>query len=60
MRCCISLFFSFFFPFLAGSPRRLTHLCRIRIRRTMGKSRLSGVASLPLPQPIKNFLLHQN
>ncbi|KAI4805837.1 hypothetical protein KUCAC02_010433 [Chaenocephalus aceratus] len=40
-------------------PRRLTHVCRIRIRRTMGKSCLKHIPSLPLPQPIKNFLLHQ-
>lgn len=26
----------------------------------MGKSRLKHIPSLPLPQPIKNFLLHQN
>uniref|UniRef100_A0A1A8MM18 Ankyrin repeat and SOCS box protein 1 n=1 Tax=Nothobranchius pienaari TaxID=704102 RepID=A0A1A8MM18_9TELE len=42
------------------NPLRLTQLCRIRIRRTMGKSRLTHIASLPLPEPIKNFLLHQN
>ncbi|XP_028992463.1 ankyrin repeat and SOCS box protein 1 isoform X2 [Betta splendens] len=41
-------------------PRRLTHLCRIKIRRTMGKHRLGRICSLPLPEPIKNFLLHQN
>uniref|UniRef100_A0A4W6DCB5 Ankyrin repeat and SOCS box containing 1 n=1 Tax=Lates calcarifer TaxID=8187 RepID=A0A4W6DCB5_LATCA len=41
-------------------PRRLTHLCRIRIRRAMGKSRLNHIPSLPLPEPIKNFLLHKN
>nr|XP_057938620.1 ankyrin repeat and SOCS box protein 1 [Doryrhamphus excisus]XP_057938622.1 ankyrin repeat and SOCS box protein 1 [Doryrhamphus excisus]XP_057938623.1 ankyrin repeat and SOCS box protein 1 [Doryrhamphus excisus]XP_057938624.1 ankyrin repeat and SOCS box protein 1 [Doryrhamphus excisus] len=41
-------------------PGRLTHLCRIRIRRVLGKKRLQHIPSLPLPQPIKNFLLHQN
>ncbi|KAM8855047.1 LOW QUALITY PROTEIN: ankyrin repeat and SOCS box protein 1 [Spinachia spinachia] len=35
-------------------PRRLTNLCRIGIRRAMGKTRL------PLPKTIKNFLLDQN
>uniref|UniRef100_A0A8C7XP11 Ankyrin repeat and SOCS box containing 1 n=1 Tax=Oryzias sinensis TaxID=183150 RepID=A0A8C7XP11_9TELE len=42
------------------NPRRLVHLCRIRIRRTMGKKRLNCISSLPVPDPIKNFLLHQN
>ncbi|XP_041857638.1 ankyrin repeat and SOCS box protein 1 [Melanotaenia boesemani] len=41
-------------------PRRLTHSCRIRIRKAMGKNRLNHISSLPLPEPIKNFLLHQN
>ncbi|KAM8857837.1 ankyrin repeat and SOCS box protein 1 [Synchiropus picturatus] len=41
-------------------PRRLTHLCRIKIRRVMGKKRLNHISSLPLPVPIKNFLLHHN
>ncbi|XP_060944323.1 ankyrin repeat and SOCS box protein 1 isoform X1 [Limanda limanda] len=40
-------------------PRRLTHLCRIRIRRAMGKSRLTHIPALPLPGPIQNFLLHR-
>ncbi|XP_061547900.1 ankyrin repeat and SOCS box protein 1 [Phycodurus eques] len=41
-------------------PRRLTHLCRIAIRKAMGKKRLHHIPSLPLPETIKNFLLHQN
>ncbi|XP_068428126.1 ankyrin repeat and SOCS box protein 1 isoform X2 [Clinocottus analis] len=41
-------------------PLRLMNLCRIRIRRAMGKNRLAHIPSLPLPQPIKNFLLHQH
>ncbi|XP_037345242.2 ankyrin repeat and SOCS box protein 1 isoform X2 [Pungitius pungitius] len=41
-------------------PRRLTSLCRIGIRRAMGKNRLHHITSLPLPKTIKNFLLHQN
>uniref|UniRef100_A0A8C3A7K3 Ankyrin repeat and SOCS box containing 1 n=1 Tax=Cyclopterus lumpus TaxID=8103 RepID=A0A8C3A7K3_CYCLU len=43
-----------------SDPRRLTNLCRIRIRRAMGKNGLIHIPSLPLPQPIKNFLRHQN
>ncbi|XP_035507334.2 ankyrin repeat and SOCS box protein 1 [Scophthalmus maximus] len=42
------------------SPRKLTHVCRIRIRRAMGKSRLKHIPSLPLPEAIKSFLLHQD
>ncbi|XP_061697396.1 ankyrin repeat and SOCS box protein 1 isoform X2 [Syngnathoides biaculeatus] len=41
-------------------PRRLTHVCRVVIRRAMGKKRLHRIPSLPLPEAIKNFLLHQN
>ncbi|XP_061774438.1 ankyrin repeat and SOCS box protein 1 [Nerophis ophidion] len=41
-------------------PSRLTHLCRIRIRRVLGKKRLEHIPSLPLPQPIHNFLFHHN
>ncbi|XP_026865529.2 ankyrin repeat and SOCS box protein 1 isoform X2 [Electrophorus electricus] len=39
-------------------PRRLTHLCRITIRRVMGKHRLGHISCLPLPYAIKSFLLH--
>ncbi|KAI1884885.1 hypothetical protein AGOR_G00214480 [Albula goreensis] len=41
-------------------PRRLTDLCRIVIRRTLGKQRLAHIPSLPLPDAIKLFLLHEN
>ncbi|KAM6986612.1 ankyrin repeat and SOCS box protein 1 [Aplochiton taeniatus] len=41
-------------------PSRLAHLCRIGIRRVMGKTRLTQIPSLPLPGPIMNFLLHLN
>ncbi|XP_046902768.1 ankyrin repeat and SOCS box protein 1 [Hypomesus transpacificus] len=43
-----------------GCPPRLTCLCRIGIRAVMGKKRLKHITSLPLPDPIRNFLLHQN
>ncbi|XP_068602749.1 ankyrin repeat and SOCS box protein 1 [Brachionichthys hirsutus] len=42
------------------NPRRLTHICRIRIRRELGKKHLDRIPALPLPQPIKSFLLHQS
>ncbi|XP_027020263.1 ankyrin repeat and SOCS box protein 1 [Tachysurus fulvidraco] len=41
-------------------PHRLTHLCRIAIRKVMGKHRLRHISSLPLPDSIKNFLLHRD
>ncbi|XP_035629059.1 ankyrin repeat and SOCS box protein 1 [Oncorhynchus keta] len=41
-------------------PHRLTYQCRISIRKVMGKHRLKHIPSLPLPDPIQNFLLHQN
>ncbi|XP_057707460.1 ankyrin repeat and SOCS box protein 1 [Corythoichthys intestinalis] len=41
-------------------PRRLTHVCRVAIRRVMGKKRLHHIQALPLPEAIKNFLLHRN
>lgn len=41
-------------------PRRLTHQCRIGIRSVMGKKRLKHIPLLPLPDPIRNFLLHEN
>ncbi|XP_028848100.1 ankyrin repeat and SOCS box protein 1 [Denticeps clupeoides] len=40
-------------------PRRLTHLCRVAVRRAMGKQRLRNITSLPLPDSIKSFLLHE-
>uniref|UniRef100_W5LGB8 Ankyrin repeat and SOCS box protein 1 n=1 Tax=Astyanax mexicanus TaxID=7994 RepID=W5LGB8_ASTMX len=41
-------------------PRRLTHLCRITIRQALGKHCLWNISSLPLPDAIKNFLLHRD
>ncbi|KAG5283396.1 hypothetical protein AALO_G00041610 [Alosa alosa] len=39
-------------------PHRLTQLCRVAVRRAMGKPRLALIPSLPLPEAIKSFLLH--
>ncbi|MBN3308400.1 ASB1 protein, partial [Amia calva] len=41
------------------SPRRLTQLCRIAIRRTLGKWRLNHIPELPVPDMVKLFLLHE-
>ncbi|RXM97455.1 Ankyrin repeat and SOCS box protein 1 [Acipenser ruthenus] len=43
-----------------SSPRTLTSLCRITIRRVLGKQRLKDIQSLPVPHSIKIFLLHKN
>ncbi|KAG5852806.1 ankyrin repeat and SOCS box protein 1 isoform X1 [Anguilla rostrata] len=42
------------------NPQRLSHLCRITIRRALGKQRLAHIPSLPLPDAIKLFLLHES
>ncbi|XP_051565197.1 ankyrin repeat and SOCS box protein 1-like [Myxocyprinus asiaticus] len=39
-------------------PRKLTCMCRIKIREVVGKQRLLSISSLPLPDTVKNFLLH--
>lgn len=40
-------------------PRALLHLCRVAVRRALGKHRLHLIPSLPLPEPIQRFLLHE-
>lgn len=45
--------------FLAGCPRRLMSLCRMAVRRGLGKCRLHLISALPVPEPIKKFLLHE-
>ncbi|XP_033085554.1 ankyrin repeat and SOCS box protein 1 isoform X1 [Trachypithecus francoisi] len=40
-------------------PRTLLCLCRVAVRRALGKNRLHLIPSLPLPDPIKKFLLHE-
>ncbi|KAK9969056.1 hypothetical protein ABG768_027266 [Culter alburnus] len=42
------------------NPRRLMHLCRITIRKIMGKERLSCISSLELPETIKRFMFHED
>ncbi|XP_041321730.1 ankyrin repeat and SOCS box protein 1 isoform X2 [Pyrgilauda ruficollis] len=43
-----------------GRARSLLSLCRIAVRRILGKSRLDLIPSLPIPDPIKQFLLHEH
>ncbi|XP_033027203.1 ankyrin repeat and SOCS box protein 1 isoform X2 [Lacerta agilis] len=40
-------------------PRSLMSLCRVAVRRTLGKPRLQLIHALPVPDPIINFLLHK-
>ncbi|XP_054578816.1 ankyrin repeat and SOCS box protein 18 [Eptesicus fuscus] len=42
---------------LAGSPRRLLHLCRCAIRRRFGKQCYRLVPLLPLPATLQSYLL---
>ncbi|CAM4600634.1 unnamed protein product [Leuciscus chuanchicus] len=42
------------------NPRRLMDLCRIRIRKIMGKERLQCISLLQLPEIIKRFLFHKD
>jgi hypothetical protein len=42
-----------------GIPRTLLSLCRVAVRRALGKYRLHLIPLLPLPDPIKKFLLHE-
>ncbi|XP_006760729.1 PREDICTED: ankyrin repeat and SOCS box protein 18 [Myotis davidii] len=42
---------------LAGSPRRLLHLCRCAIRRRLGKHCFRLVPLLPLPATLQSYLL---
>ena len=39
-------------------PRRLAHLCRVKIRCVLGEQRLDKIEELPLPYPIKDYLRH--
>lgn len=38
----------------------LTQLCRLHIRKTVGKQRLGGIHDLPIPANIKQYLLYQS
>ncbi|XP_074551299.1 ankyrin repeat and SOCS box protein 11 [Halichoeres trimaculatus] len=44
---------------LKKGPCVLSQLCRLRIRRTLGRSRFHRASSLFLPHSIKDFLLYQ-
>lgn len=38
----------------------LMHLCRLYIRKTVGKQRLGGIQYLHLPTELKKYLLYQS
>ncbi|XP_053139185.1 ankyrin repeat and SOCS box protein 1 isoform X1 [Hemicordylus capensis] len=40
-------------------PRSLMFLCRVAVRRVIGKYRLHLIHTLPVPDPITTFLLHE-
>ena len=42
---------------LASSPRTLQHHCRVVVRNCLGPFRLRSVSSLPLPVPLRDYLL---
>ncbi|XP_044531630.1 ankyrin repeat and SOCS box protein 1 [Gracilinanus agilis] len=42
-----------------SAPRTLLCLCRVSVRRALGKCRLYLIPSLPLPDAIKQFLLYE-
>lgn len=42
---------------IVGNPRRLSHLCRLKIREVSGKYEFE-LRDLPLPRPILNFINH--
>ena len=47
--------------FLLAEPQPLSDLCRRTIRKSMGKEHISkaNVDKLPIPVPIKRYLLYQ-
>jgi len=42
---------------IAMSPRTLQHHCRVVVRNCLGPFRLRSVSSLPLPVPLRDYLL---
>ncbi|KAM9294386.1 ankyrin repeat and SOCS box protein 2 [Gastrophryne carolinensis] len=44
----------------AEPPRPLTHLCRLKVRHMVGKSRLKLLDNLPLPNRLIRFLSYDN
>ncbi|ELK27324.1 Ankyrin repeat and SOCS box protein 2 [Myotis davidii] len=44
----------------AEPPRPLTHLCRLQVRKAIGKYRLKLLDTLPLPGRLIRYLKHEN
>lgn len=45
---------------IASNPRTLQHYCRYSIRKALGPKNMKHVTKLPIPNPLKNYLLLQN
>ncbi|XP_046675806.1 ankyrin-1-like [Homalodisca vitripennis] len=46
--------------YMKFNPRRLTDLCRLKIRSQMGNRALQVIPSLQIPQSLKQFLLYRD
>ncbi|XP_038602543.1 ankyrin repeat and SOCS box protein 2 [Tachyglossus aculeatus] len=44
----------------AEPPRPLAHLCRLRVRKAIGKNRIKLIDTLPLPGRLIRYLQHDN
>ena len=43
---------------LTSSPRSLQHFCRLVIRKRMDSNRVQRIPELPVPSPVKQFLMY--
>ena len=43
----------------AAEPLPLMDICRRVVRQQLGKTRLHEIDNLPLPNPLKNYLLYR-
>ena len=43
---------------LTSSPRSLQHFCRLVIRKRMDSNRVKRIPELPVPSPVKQFLMY--
>lgn len=47
-------------PIVVAEPLPLMDICRRTIRHQLGKNRLHEIPRLPLPNPLKSYLLYQS
>ncbi|XP_037078451.1 ankyrin repeat and SOCS box protein 1-like [Pollicipes pollicipes] len=45
---------------LAGTPHSLQNLCRLLLRRQLGRRQLARLAQLPLPKPVVKYLIYSD